>query len=306
MTAERCSVGSALAGEPLAGTAPRAIGWVALEQNGPWGAKALTESHLHPEVGAGIEVACQQHGLRPALIRRPGRHPDHGAPRTVLLAHTTPGHTWLLEGQVDHPRELLDLDWRAVAAGDREAAARSLPGARLTDLPALLVCTNGSRDRCCAIEGRKAALAAHDLLPGRIWETTHLSGHRFSATAVALPSGLTHGRLDPEGVAGLIDALGRGRTTVASLRGRSTWSAHGQAAEIAVRESTGEDLVDAIVSVEEVSRPGEEGAWEVRHQDGRRWTVEVTPRDTGSARPESCGKALVALIPLYARLLAVS
>ena len=41
-------------------------------------------------------------GTRPALIRRPGRHPDRRTavtdPRRLLVAYTHPDNTWLLEG----------------------------------------------------------------------------------------------------------------------------------------------------------------------------------------------------------------
>jgi len=303
VTEVRCRTGSVLAGEPMAGTAPRAVGWVAFEQSGPWGAKAFTESHLHPEIGAAVETACKEHGLRPALIRRPGRHPDHGAAHSVLLAHTSPGRSWMLEGRVTHPHELLGLDWLAVTEGDQEAAVVSLPGGRVAESPALLVCTNGSRDRCCAIEGRQVALAAHRLAPGRVWETTHLSGHRFSATAVALPSGQVLGRLTAEGVSGLIEALQQGRIPIGSLRGRSIWSPREQVAEIVVRQELGEDRIDAIVSVEPSSEPAAEDVLTVRHQDGRTWQVEVRSAPGGVARSESCGKPMIAMAPLRGRVL---
>ena len=69
----RCSVLSALAGEPLAGSAADAQGWVALEQPGAWGAKALKDSALDPAIGKALDSAASKHGLRPVLIRRPGR-----------------------------------------------------------------------------------------------------------------------------------------------------------------------------------------------------------------------------------------
>lgn len=303
MTAERCMVGSVLAGEPMAGTAPRAVGWVAIEQSGPWGAKAFTESHLHPGVGAALEAACTEHGLRAALIRRPGKHSDQGAAHSVLVAHSAPGRSWLLEGRVDHPHELLTLDWAAVAEGERDVAAASLPGAQTSESPVLLVCTNGSRDQCCAIEGRQVALATHELLPGRVWETTHLSGHRFSATAVTLPSGQVLGRLSAGRGAELVHAIGRDRAPVESLRGRSTWEPRGQVAEIAVRTAIGEDRIDAIVAVEPSPKPGADDVLTVRHSDGRSWQVQVSPGPGGAARSESCGKPAIAMAPLQGRVL---
>ncbi|HEX5771780.1 MAG TPA: sucrase ferredoxin, partial [Nocardioidaceae bacterium] len=80
MTEESCSEQSAAVHEPMAGTAPHALAWVALEQNGPWGARAFSQSHLDPDVGRAIEDTAAEYDVRPALIRRPGRHADPHRP----------------------------------------------------------------------------------------------------------------------------------------------------------------------------------------------------------------------------------
>ena len=51
-TDDRCSVLTSAVGEPLAGTAPRARAWLVLEQPGPDGFAATTESHLPDAVNA--------------------------------------------------------------------------------------------------------------------------------------------------------------------------------------------------------------------------------------------------------------
>ena len=278
-----CSDSSAAAGEPLIGSAPDALGWVCLEQDGPWGAKAWTASHLDPVLGASIEQAAADHRVRPALIRRPGRHADVdlAAPRAVLVAHSRPGASWLLTTMVPTPKALLGLDWAAVAAGDRDAVVASLPG--LAPAPAaLLVCTNGSRDTCCARLGRPVAGAAAAHFPGRVWEVTHTSGHRFAPTTVLLPSGSLHGRvLDATGP---LVAEDEGRVDLDGYRGRSVWPAAGQVAEEHVRRRFGVTGLDDLDVV-----PAGEG-WTVSHRDGRSWTVGVTANQEGE-RPESCGKA---------------
>ena len=286
----RCSSVSATVGEQLIGSAPRAAGWVALEQDGPWGARAFTASHLDPALGAEIEHAATMAGVRPSLIRRPGRHADHpGDRRQLLVAHSIPGRSWLLSGCVDDPAVLTKLDWRAVASGDLDAARRSLPLLEVSDEPHLLVCTNGTRDVCCAVTGRPVALAAARSRPGRVWEATHTSGHRFAPTAVLLPHGTLHGRLDGESAASLLSAAARGTTILSGLRGRSAWAPPGQVAELAVREATGELSLDALT----VSPDADD--WLVRHRDGRSWQVAVWSEDSEVARPESCGKAALPL-----------
>ena len=278
-----CSDASRLAGEPLIGSAPDAVGWVCLEQDGPWGAKAWTASHLDPVLGAAIEQAAADHRVRPALIRRPGRHADAhvAAPRTVLVAHCRPDASWLLTTVVTTPDVLLGLDWAAVAAGDRDAVVASLRGLAPAP-PALLVCTNGSRDTCCARLGRPVASAAAARFPGRVWEVTHTSGHRFAPTTVLLPSGSLHGRvLDATGPLGAEDA---GRVDLEGYRGRSVWPAAGQVAEEHVRRRFGVTGLDDL----DVVPAGER--WVVSHRDGRSWTVGVTAYPEGE-RPESCGKS---------------
>ena len=114
-----CSSESERLGEQLAGTAPYAVAWVALEQNGPWGAKAFTASHLDPVLGKEIETRAAAHDVRPSLIRRPGRHADEHVEqrRRLIVAFTEPGRTWLAEGCIDSPEQVVELDWAAIAAG---------------------------------------------------------------------------------------------------------------------------------------------------------------------------------------------
>jgi hypothetical protein len=288
----RCSALSLQADESLAGSAPHAVAWVGLEQNGPWGAKAFTSSHLDPVLGAALESAATVAGVRPCLVRRPGRHADssRSGPRRVLVAFTKPQGTWLLTGTVDDPEQLTSLDWAAVAVGDASAVRRSLPVLSEDDRPHLLVCTNGTRDVCCATLGRPVAVEAAAGRPEQVWEVTHTSGHRFAPTAVLLPHGTLHGRLDGARAVQLLDAAGRGETVLAGHRGRSTWPPPAQVAELAVRERTGELRLDAL----SVVRRGEH--WQVRGADGAEWAVQVDRVASGVERPESCGKGAVELV----------
>ena len=293
----RCSIASAEVGEPAAGTAPHAVGWVVLEQPGPWGAKAWTASRLDPALGARIEAACAatSHPVRPVLVRRPDGSSDDQ--RTVLLAHTTPRASWLLGARL--PADALpDLDWEALAVaaatGDADVVRRELPGCVPVG-PVLLVCTNGKRDRCCAIDGRPVAVGVAAAHPGRCWETTHLGGHRFAPTAALLPTGSVHGRLTSSSADTLLESASRGELEVEGARGRSTWPPPAQAAELAVRRETGERDPDAL-QVEATKDPVV-----VRHRDGRAWSVEVRREERPDLRPESCGKAALPVVAWVAQ-----
>lgn len=282
--------------EPLPGTAIVASGWLVVEQPGPWGAKAPTQSHLDPELGRKLDADCKKADLRFGLIRSPGPHADV-TPRAhqVYVASTVPRRTWLLGGSVADPAMLASLDLGAVSRGDRDAVMSSLPELRPLTEPVLLVCTNGKRDECCALLGRPIVMAMAALAPGRVWESNHLGGHRFAPTATLLPAGTMHGHLDLDTTVALLAAADRGETVVSKLRGRSTWTKRGQLAEITVRNLIGEAGLDALGVVAEDLE-----TVTVRHRDGRRWTVEVISEPADPPRPESCGKEPFAMSILRA------
>ncbi|WP_052851370.1 sucrase ferredoxin [Streptomyces avicenniae] len=286
--------------EPLAGTAATARTWLLVEQPGPWGPKALTGSRLDPGVGAALEAAAVGTGVRVALIRRPGRQDspaghassngDAATPptRRVLLAHTLPGRAWVRTLSVSDPRALLDLDLTALGAGRHDATGAAYDGAPLT-----LVCTNGRRDRCCALLGRPLAAELLSAGGSDVWEISHIGGHRFSPTLLVLPHGYAYGRMDAVAVKEVVTALHEGRVTTDRCRGRSAWDRPGQAAELAVRSLTGETHADALTVAPTADVPGTRHGRTVlvTHRDGRRWSVSLSDAPAGPPAPASCGAA---------------
>lgn len=289
-----CSTVSHDLDEPVSGTAATARTWLLLEQPGPWGAKALTSSHLDPALGRALEAAAKDTGVRIALIRRPGRHADSGTPtlRQVYAAHTVPGNVWLHSATTCDPRDLLDLDLAALGRGDHGSFDARLGGRPHTGDPLALVCTNGKRDRCCALLGRPLAaeLAASGV--GGAWEVTHLGGHRFSPTLLVLPYGYAYGRAEAHAVKEVLHSVQEGRVVVEGCRGNSAWERPGQAAELAVRTAVGEYEAEALTVVR---TDGAAPQWEVTvaHTDGRRWRVLVAQTASLPPRPESCGASVL-------------
>jgi hypothetical protein len=328
--AASCSVSSARLDEPLAGSGPRAAAWLAIEQPGPWGRRALTESHLDVELGRELNRRAEAAGVRIALIRRPGRHAlattgadadtdvdagtdasaatdteaDTGAdtdahasgqPRQVLFANTIPGHTALRSMTLTDPQQLLDLDFAALAAGDWTGGGL-LSAATPEAEPVLFVCTNGKRDRCCALLGRALTLDLAELMAAAgtdgldIWECDHLGGHRFAPTALVLPTGYVYGRLDAASGAAAAEAARTGRMLIRLCRGRSTWNQRGQAADLALRDELQEFAEDAVLVVGEQQTGAETWAVELTAH-GVRYRASVTQRAAEEPRAESCGKA---------------
>ncbi|NYG05537.1 hypothetical protein BJ986_000024 [Phycicoccus badiiscoriae] len=313
---DACSVGFDRADISAYGTAAGATFFVALEQPGPWGRDAATQSHLPAGVGSSLSKACADRGGRLSLIRRPGRHADdvHGGAHTAYLAWAG-RDPWMVRLTVTDPAALLELDLDALARGDREAVTAATPDAEPAE-PILLICTNGRRDVCCAVRGRPVALDAAADHPGRVWEASHTGGHRFSPTGVLLPHGATLARLDADLSAQLLDRAGSGHLPAGVLgprhdRGRSPLGGPAQAAESHVRHEEGITDLTALTVTQVpgpgVERTGDEAAeasvttvYAVRHRDGRSWRV-MLERRAHAELPESCGKSPVPVMEWVAR-----
>jgi len=230
-----CATLSRALSEPLYGTASRVRGWVLLEQPGPWGREAVTESRLDPALARALDRAAAAAHLRLLLIRRPGRAADRpaGRPYACFVAHTSRGRRWLERRRLDDPAELLELDMAKVVAGERPGFGEAVAE------PVYLVCTNGRHDRCCATYGRPLALA---LLAGHgelVWESSHIGGDRFAGNLVCLPGGHYFGRVGPADAARLVARHRRGGIDLAHYRGCCVDPPVVQAAEWFARRHTG-------------------------------------------------------------------
>ena len=138
----------------------------------------------------------------------------------MYAAHTAPGNAWLRAATTLDPRQLLDLDFAALGRGDHSSFDAALGGRPHLGDPLALVCTNGKRDRCCALLGRPlAAELAASGVEGA-WEVTHLGGHRFSPTLLVLPYGYAYGRAEAHTVKEVLHSAQEGRIVVEGCRGQ--------------------------------------------------------------------------------------
>lgn len=268
-TDPRCSALSADADEPLAGTAPTDASWLFVERPGPWGPQALTDSRLDPAVAAHLAGLPN---TRVQLIRKPGRDTGDAAtgPIRIFAARAMPDGVRVTGGAVETERDLLDIHPESH---------------RLTehDRPLLLVCANGKRDRCCAERGRPVAAALAERWAEETWETTHLGGHRFAATMLALPSGLVLGRLDASNAEQTVEEVLAGNVPGLLTRGRVGVSAAEQAAELhLLRELAFREV--AITGAKPLFGDDGEPLTEVAAvADGERWLV-TTQADNRTLR----------------------
>lgn len=78
----------------------------------------------------------------------------------------------------------------------------------------ILVCTHGSRDKCCARYGnafyRQAKRVVNNLSPHhvRVWQASHFGGHRFAPTAIDFPDGRYYARLDADSLMAILTRTG--------------------------------------------------------------------------------------------------
>jgi hypothetical protein len=211
---EPCREACRAEGEPLAGTAGAARALIAIAWPKPlWHAdEALLSEGLPGELREVAARAAREGRKLTFRVFQRGPRPGTSAVEAIV---------WM--PQDGHAVRGADLPIDRLAGFVEDALAGRLPASALQ--PLLLVCTDGKHDRCCATLGRgmldaiaRAADAAGR--PFELAESSHLGGHRFAATCLALPSGLVHGRLSPDDAPALVRALAAGRPLAARFRGR--------------------------------------------------------------------------------------
>lgn len=285
-----CAASSVAAGESQFGTAAPGIdAWLMLEYTGAWAGKAWEAAQVSDAVRAHVDAFVDgTAGARLQLIGRPGAARRGPAGVVVMLASTRSGRAPLVaRWQLDGLDALTDIDLTAALAAVRGGAmpADAQPVAQ----PLLLVCTNGKRDRCCA----KFGVAVYEVAARRAeleaWQTTHLGGHRFAATALWLPEGLCVGRLTAAGTDAFLDAaLRRELGDLALLRGRTCLSEAAQAAECLWRSELDLHGFDDIVV--EGEQPADDGVQVRARVRGAMLERTVRSIDTGAVAAPSCGK----------------
>jgi hypothetical protein len=241
----RCSVRALTRGDSPVATASPAQRWLLIEQPGPWGREALTESRFDADVAPVLAKRSRESGVRLLLVRRPGgRLADSG--RRWAYADSRPGREGLWWSVRTSDADLLTAPWDGSVG---EAASR----------PTYLVCTHGGHDACCALRGRPLALSLPAPGPADVWECSHLGGDRFAANVLVLPYGFYYGQVPGDG-SDLVAAHSRGQVALPWLRGRAGVPAPAQAAQHFARGELGllgvRDL--PVISVEQRTPPGSE------------------------------------------------
>jgi len=239
-----CAEESRALEETLAGTFKPADTFFLIESNlpdyGGWGEGAVKAAS-----SAGAFAPFLRHlGAAPRakilFIRRP-----QGDGKNFYIAVTNQSEPKIYHAHLSDYAELLELDIASLA----EPGAPRIKGRAMTQIDELYtVCANGRHDPCCAAYGAPvyqelAGQAGAD----RVWQTTHIGGHRMAATLIAFPQGVVYGHVDPGDVESLLMNHRAGYILTHKYRGRGCYgvqaldeAAHlaAGAAEAVIRERT--------------------------------------------------------------------
>ena len=230
----RCSALADQLDEPMIGTVDQRLRWLLLEDRSAWGSDAVKDVF-----GADSADLAKRLKLRLLLVRRREGDPAADVSRHAMLVDTT-----TREAAVRTVATPEELSVEEVAGVPVASFGDPVPE------PMFLVCTNGKRDACCALRGRALLAALEADHAGRLWECTHLGGHRFAANLVCLPDGIVYGRVPAAEGSRLADAFLGGRLDPAQLRGRSSWPPPAQVAEQALRVRLGLARLEEVILVD--------------------------------------------------------
>jgi hypothetical protein len=275
-----CSLESIDTNESLIASAPRADTWFALEYPGRWGDKAWADSSVDPAVKAHVDSQLKLiPESRLLLIKQRNR----GEGVRFFAATSAAAQPALYSFQFDDYVGLLSLDLVALAAGSpRYDSAR-------TSQQIFFICTNGHRDQCCALHG----MAAYNALAARfghaVWESTHHGGHRFAANMLAMPAGLSLGRLRHDNAVSVVEAALEGRLDLNHYRGRTALDEAANAAETLLRRQLKLDALNALQLLS--TALAGDNRWQVAFAAGSQQHRVLVERTEGAPVHLSCGDA---------------
>lgn len=222
MQREYCAEVARAEDEPMPGTADVVDVWIMLEYLPAWTAKATSDNALAASTRAWLTRLSDDvvaSGLKPRLqlIRRP--EIDRRGVTLMIASH---------DGL--HRVEASDYDALTMHSLDDVLEVTPLRAHQY------FVCTNGQRDVCCARFGLPTYAALRERVGERVWQTTHVGGHRFAPNVLTLPRAALYGRVQPGDVDAFVDAIEHDKLAPKWLRGRTHHRAEVQAAEAALAE----------------------------------------------------------------------
>lgn len=240
-------------GEPLIGTASRVDIWFLLTYGGPMGAKAFAESKISEEVKDYFNQLLGSVPHSRLLLIKPLFQENKYRLQVVVGREADP---FAMSFELDHYEDVIDLDITGALTDE------TIYAEKIHRQPFFTVCTNGSRDPCCARLGLKTFREFREIAPERVWQSSHVGGHRFAANVLSFPYGIYYGRVGPEDVPKVIEAGDGEEIRLENYRGRACHDPQVQAADLHLRQQTGQTPLAAYRWMDTAQRDAD--TWEVR------------------------------------------
>lgn len=267
-------------GIPLVGTATQGDIWFLVEYRGSWGAKAFDESTIPEDVKQyllGFNNTDQI--VRILLIRQ-----NESKTRNSLLFFvglTSQRNPQLYRFEIEKYADILEFDLASILSSQKGNYGGQL----------YLVCTNGRRDKCCAVYGPEVYQAMTEEAGDSVWQCSHIAGHNQAPVMLFFPDGLNYAHATPSEARRLIRSYQKGRVNLHHYRGRVCCENHIQAAEYFWREQTGVLELPGLVIESDFQLDA--NLWEVsiRSQDsGKFEKIKLARRKSDFSIPIACTK----------------
>jgi hypothetical protein len=279
--------------DPLHGTATSVKTWFLLEYQMPWRAKATADNELPTlvqEFLAAQLAAIPQSRL--LFIKQQNEQPQDLRFFIIKTDEIAPA---MLAFELTAYEDLLALDLAALAA-EPEAS-----GHFLRQEPLFLVCTNGTRDKCCA----KFGLPIYDALRASqgdaVWQSSHIGGHRYAPNVLFLPHSVNYGLFTPDQAQAAAVAYRQGRlANLDHYRGRTYYPPHVQAADYFLRQAVQEHTLTDMRLL--ADQPLGEENWIVQFHlaaDNKRHQLHIQRQMTLETRLVSCNTPAEKVVARY-------
>ena len=222
-TTMTCAEESRAVAETLAGTFKPADTFFLIESSlpdyGGWQGEAVKSAAKGGPFAPGLAHLQSAPRAKVLFIRKP-----QSAGKNFYIALTNQATPRIYHTTLADYDELLQLDISSLAAHETPR----INGREMEEIDELYtVCTNGRHDPCCAAYGTPVY---HELVAQagveRVWQTTHIGGHRFAATLIAFPGGIVYGHVDPPDVEALVTNQRAGYLLTHKYRGRGAYAGH--------------------------------------------------------------------------------
>jgi hypothetical protein len=193
----RCSVQTAELGEQPAGSAGFARRVLLVELPLPW-PKKIDQHELLADLDLSSDETIKVLGIRSSEATHLDRH------RVICWEATEPFRCFERTETVVDRTDLGSLLLSLVDTGPEAITTSEHTDQGVHDL---LLCTHGSRDRCCGQLGTLLHLELDCAFEPnvRVWRTSHTGGHRFAPTGIHFPHGTTWSYLTAELTVAIIE-----------------------------------------------------------------------------------------------------